>query len=473
MTKKRKSLWAAAAGVVAIVLVAGVYAYAPGRSAQSPGKAASDPVQAMDALSTPEGITLQALGKGQGWDLGKETASVIYRDQIAYADPRGITLYTYEQDPPGKSACVGECAAKFRPAAPLPDARPFGDWSVISREDGARQWAYKSKPLYTYIEDVDPGSLFGNSAARFGARRIDGAGNIVGGGRRGSGVRGATEDKPAPEGWQPALMHPAPDMLEVPPGFSVSEVLDAASIALVDHRGHTTYVFTGTSEDEKKGTLSAQRTPVAAPRMAFPQGEFATIERDDGVTQWSYKGKALYTYTDDLKIGDAYGVGQGWQVAAVRRHFVPEGVTQQRTASQGLVWANAEGMTLYKRDGHIYQSGGGHSLHRGQPQRPAVGRDIGVNAQCDAECSKVWSPFLAPEDAKPQGYWDVYTRADGKKQWAYQGYALWSYAGDKKPGDMLGHDIYSMQFAMDAKTRIDVGTPMDGIATLIWATAFP
>src|SRR5690606_34230927 len=152
---------------------------------------------------------------------------------------------------------------------------------------------------------------------------------------------------------------------------------------------------------------------------------------------------------------------------AIHRHFVPENVTVQRTRSQGLVWATAEGKTLYKRDGHIYQSGGGRSLHRGAPQRPAVGRDIGVNAQCEGKCAELWTPFLAPQDAKPQGYWDVYTRADGSKQWAYQGYALWTYAEDERPGDMLGHDTYDMYFAMDARTRIDIGTPMDGIATLI------
>ena len=71
------------------------------------------------------------------------------------------------------------------------------------------------------------------------------------------------------------------------------------------------------------------------------------------------------------------------------------------------------------------------------------------------------------------GYWDVYVRPDGKKQWAYQGYALWTFADDKQPGDMFGHDSYDMFYAMNPQTKVDVGTPMDGVATLVWAVAFP
>ena len=32
-------------------------------------------------LATPEGITLQPLGKAQGYDMGKQTASVLFRSE--------------------------------------------------------------------------------------------------------------------------------------------------------------------------------------------------------------------------------------------------------------------------------------------------------------------------------------------------------------------------------------------------------
>ena len=40
--------------------------------------------------------------------------------------------------------------------------------------------------------------------------------------------------------------------------------------------------------------------------------------RDDGVRQWAYKGKPLYTWSKDTKPGDASGdgVGGSWHIAA-------------------------------------------------------------------------------------------------------------------------------------------------------------
>ena len=454
----------AGAAVVAVVVIAAGF-----------GAQAADRGAARQALyTTPVGITLQALGRGQGWDLGKETASVIYRDEVAYTDARGMTLYTYRLDAPGKSNCTAACTEKFKPAAPLAGAAAFGDWSIIARDDGAKQWALQGRPLYTYVEDVDPGSVAGNSAARFGARRMDGSGTMVGGGIRGSGGRGAGKDKPMPENWAPALMYPAGEKFgAVPNGIQIEEILESSVLGLTDHRRHTLYVFDGSAGDEAK-LSAAGWAPLAAPAIGFPIGDFSIIARDDGTSQWAYKGKGLYTHAEDQKRGDAYGISVDarWKVATVQRHFLPDGVKVQPTLSQGFTWALASGQPLYKRDGHIYQSGGGHSLHRGQPHRPAVGRDVGVNSRCGDKCDQ-WKPFIAPANAEPQGYWTVYTRADGQKQWAYMGYALYTYAGDQKPGDMLGHDTYDMELSFDPKAIVNVGTPMDGVATLVWAIAHP
>jgi len=425
--------------------------------------------------STPAGITLQALGRGQGWDLGKETASMIYRDEVAYADANGKTIYFLALDKSAHAACDADCRAKFRPVVPPAGASASGDWKVIKRSDGVLQWALGDRAAYTFAEDADPGAVFGNSAARFGAKRKDGFGNMVGGGRRGSGVRGAGGDKPAMPGWDVARIQPVGTEQKTPPGLKFTEVLDAAGVVLVDQRGMTIYVYEPGKEPSltETGEASHRRVPVAAPALGLAMGDFTVVSRPDGRSQWAWKGLPLFTYTGDKRSGDAYGVTGPWKTAALYRHFTPANVKYQRTASQGFVLATESGQTLYKRDGHIYQSGGGRSLHRGAPQRPAVGRDIGVNARCEGDCLNKWSPFLAPDDAQPRGYWDVYQRADGRKQWAYQGYALWTFAGDKNPGDMFGHDTYDMYFAMDPRTRVDVGTPMDGVATLIWAVAFP
>lgn len=425
-------------------------------------------------LATPPGITLQPLGKAQGYDLGKATAAALPRDEIAYADSRGLTLYTHDKDPGGKSACNDECALFWLPVEASPDAKNTSNWSVIKRNDGRLQWALYGKPVYHFVKDVDPGSVHGNSPARSGAKRLDGAGNPVGYDGRVGGRHEPPKDNPLPPDWKIALMYPARSSM-IPTGIAIREVADATALALVDYRERTLYSFTG--DPKQDSSDSKMWTPVPAPQLAEAIGDFSAVVRDDGIKQWAYKGRPLYTYAQDHVYGDAYGVGvdQLHEVAAAMRYFMPDGVTISNTPSQGKVLANANGMTLYRRDANIWQSGGGHSLRRGQPARPAVGRDIGTNARCTGECAKHWHPFRAPDDAQAQGYWTVGTLPDGGKQWMYQDYALWTFDGDKKPGDMNGHDSYEFAFSNDpVPTKVlEVGTPQDGIPGLYWAVQAP
>lgn len=428
-------------------------------------------------VMTPPGVTMQPLGKAQGYDLGKSTASAIARDRIAYTDTRGMTLYTWDKDPDGKATCAGECSKTFIPFKAVPGATASGDWSLIDIEAGQQQWALQGKALYTYVKDVDPGSLGGESPANFGALRRNGAGVMVGGGYRG-GVKGdKAKADPMPEGWRPALAYPIAD-LKLPAGLAVKELPDAAAFVLVDGRNHTIYAADASRAERIESCTTGacrQWRVLSAPQLAAAVGDFSIVQRNDGTHQWAFHGRPLYTFAGDLAPGYANGqdVDKRLDVAAVTRYYMPPVVSIQTTGGQGRVLATVEGLTLYRRDGYILQSGGGHSLRRGQPARPAVGRDLGIKAHCDEACQKMWKPFLADDDAQPSGFWDVVTRADGRKQWVYQGYALWSYAGDTKPGDMRGHDSYDIVVSDDPNYVVDVGTPMDGSAGLWWSIAIP
>jgi predicted lipoprotein with Yx(FWY)xxD motif len=39
---------------------------------------------------------------------------------------------------------------------------PMGDYSVITRDDGSKQWAYKGRPLYAWKNDTKPGDITGD-----------------------------------------------------------------------------------------------------------------------------------------------------------------------------------------------------------------------------------------------------------------------------------------------------------------------
>ena len=74
----------------------------------------------------------------------------------------GMTLYTFDKDAGGKSACNGPCAANWPPLMAAGDAKASGDWSIVSRDDGGKQWAYKGKPVYLWGKDQKPGDRTGD-----------------------------------------------------------------------------------------------------------------------------------------------------------------------------------------------------------------------------------------------------------------------------------------------------------------------
>ena len=79
-------------------------------------------------------------------------------------DLNGMTLYYYERDTTGKTSnCNGKCAESWVPLAATADARAVGDFTVISRNDGSKMWAYRYRPLYTSPADKAPGEANGNA----------------------------------------------------------------------------------------------------------------------------------------------------------------------------------------------------------------------------------------------------------------------------------------------------------------------
>src|SRR5262249_2436995 len=87
-----------------------------------------------------------------------------------WADSKGMTLYTLDQDQPNSSTCYGKCTRVWPPMWAPADAMNTGAWTVIEREDGSTMWAYRGHPLYRYMEDAEPGSVAGEGVMdRWGA----------------------------------------------------------------------------------------------------------------------------------------------------------------------------------------------------------------------------------------------------------------------------------------------------------------
>ncbi|MDR2309070.1 MAG: hypothetical protein LBE53_18010 [Paucimonas sp.] len=79
-------------------------------------------------------------------------------------------------------------------------------------------------------------------------------------------------------------------------------------------------------------------------------------------------------------------------------------------------WVDHAGMTLYTFD-----------------------KDAGGKSMCTDACEQNWPPLLVKADDKAaEGKWTVIERADGKKQWAYDGKPLYTFVKDKKAGETTG-----------------------------------
>ena len=77
-------------------------------------------------------------------------------------DAKGMSLYTFDKDMDGKSACNGPCATNW-PALKAEASDAAGDgYTIIARDDGSRQWAHKGKPLYTFAKDQKAGDTTGD-----------------------------------------------------------------------------------------------------------------------------------------------------------------------------------------------------------------------------------------------------------------------------------------------------------------------
>ena len=92
----------------------------------------------------------------------KESGGVLVGD-------KGMTLYTFDKDEKdsGKSVCNGQCATNWPPLMAESSAKPTGDWTVVTRDDGKKQWAYKGKPLYYWVKDTKAGDKTGESVANW------------------------------------------------------------------------------------------------------------------------------------------------------------------------------------------------------------------------------------------------------------------------------------------------------------------
>ena len=373
---------------------------------------------------------------------------------VVFTDSKGMTLYYSPVDvKPGVSACTDEitkggqapggdpypypnggagtaCTTEYPPLL-VKNAKPVGEFTIIDRPGGAKQWAFQGHPLYASNRDYRPGDGFGFS-------------NMYGGGG-GAGAGGA--------GAGPAY---APVVL--PPEVHI-HTLGTARV-LTDNGGFTLYTFdqdpNGRSNCE--GACENQWKPLIAPSVATPAGDWTLTTRSDKSRQWVFKGKPVYTSVLDVEPDMLNGAEKAnWHVAlAYPVPEMPSLITIQQTAI-GRRFADAQGKTLYVYNCVLRNTDGGFAPNCDG----AHNESVWWRWTCGKieTCADIWRPVIADKNVKLTGTWSVVTlpkpwapvRAindsdPGLRVVAYEGRPVFTYKFEDSPGMIEGEGIGFLGF---------------------------
>lgn len=367
------------------------------------------------ASAVPVGVTVtppQAAGRRGG----KAVPGI-----LSNAD--GKTLYTFDaDDEAGKATCLAACATAWPPLTAPPRAVLSSEWTVTARADGVKQWAYRGHPLYRSAKDTKAGETAGDGA----------------------------DSK-----WHVAYYDPSPSSVAAPAGIGVKQSGLGSGDIFVDYRGMTLYMAANNRPCDE--TCRKTWAPLPAGGLAKTVGDWTITDREDGSRQWAYRGKLVYTFTGDGRAGDVNGVhfDENWQTVALREYFTPPQVKMRKSGSL-VVFTTTDGLTLYARDKYQYAPGSFHA-DDGSSSNVGYGREVGTEG-CAGGCGPEWVPLKAAPNSQPSGFWTILTRADGTRQWAYQGYAIYANSKDKKPGEMMGRDMFDFT---------------DGSHAMFWRVATP
>jgi predicted lipoprotein with Yx(FWY)xxD motif len=157
-------------------------------------------------------------------------------------------------------------------------ASPIVDWTIVTRDDGTKQWAFKGKPIYRYADEVQVAETLGE--------HVEGR-------------------------WHAAVLEPPP----AKPGWVKFHHTDGGEV-LTNAQGYTIYTF-----DEGRRGLGGNAmvvidnpdkwVPVLASADDKPIGMWTIVEAKPGERQWAQNGLPLYTCKEDLAPGDVRGVRFG------------------------------------------------------------------------------------------------------------------------------------------------------------------
>lgn len=346
---------------------------------------------------------------------------------VIFTAENGLSLYLFDNDEPGSSACNAEdgapagasddvesCAAVWPPLLAGDGATASGPFSLIEREDGTSQWAWNSFPLYLFKDDSAEGEINGDT--------VNDAFHLA----RPTPLKAiALDDKSMFVGNNVVL--------------SATSTADVLELFREDKDGFSLYIFDNDDIDTVNCVsdgCTSNWPPLMADPGARPEGKFSVIARGEEEEQWAYNGKPLYFFANDAEAGEINGdnVGNVFHVAtneaAIFRTNDAGTLLTATGKTDALVEETEDSGTFVVEQKNWDQ----FTLY-------TFANDEQNDSNCVDGCAVNWPAFIAQESDEDTGNLTKFTREDGHMQWAYKGQPLYFFINDTQKGEANGDGV--------------------------------
>ena len=355
-------------------------------------------------------------GDGKGESNCADTASTESAGLMS-PYPGGLLLPELEQRP--------SCQAMWPPAYAGDGDKAVGKWTVVTRRDGRRQWAYDGSVLYTSVRDRRPGDVLGG-------------------------------DSYGHDGDAPALREPVQPKPDVPPGFGVTTTLRGRLLHTT--RGFSVYAFDRDTRTRSACDAACEQVflPLQAPATASAHGDWTIFTRASGERQWTFRGRPLYRYAEDARVHSLAGSDvPGWRNVYTQETAPPPSDFTVQDTPSGQVLADARGRTVY---GYTCGDDAPDQLSCEQPEDTQVYRLAMCGGGSAERCERNFPYIEAARGARGSGrLWSVVDidpatghlatkdQPGALRVWAYRERPVYTFAGDERPGEVNADGLGDFQ----------------------------
>ena len=234
--------------------------------------------------------------------------------------------------------------------------------------------------------------------------------------------------------------------------------------------GFTLYMFSkdvpGNGTSACTGTCSGAWPPFYATSLNLPSGlnssSFSTITRSDGSKQTTYNGWPLYYFSSDSSAGSTLGEGAN-QYGGLWYAIPP---AMQQSGGQIIGGPSYNVGIAYKRSIGLYlTNSSGFTLYYRSTDKPNSGNTTCTTSFCEVNWPVFYNSTLKLAPGLSSSEFGIITPYNSTKIVTFNGYPLFYWAHDTKPGDATGQGIGGFYVANLTLTAVTTSSSTSATTT--------